>query len=52
VDQAPAPLIPPLSFSGPVTALWPSGPTAAVAVTRDPGTGKYAAYMLTVVCSE
>ena len=32
-------------------ALWPSGATAAVAVARDLATGRYGAYVVTVVCS-
>jgi hypothetical protein len=45
------PLTPPLAFSGPVTALWPSGGGAAVAVSHDLTTGKYEAYLVTVVCA-
>lgn len=51
VNRAAAPVSSPLTFSGPVTALWPSGATAAVAVARDLATGKYGAYVVTVVCS-
>ena len=40
----------PVSFSGPVTALWPFGGNAAIAVERDLTTGRYAAYILTVGC--
>lgn len=50
MNRAPVALGPPLSFAGPVTALWPSGPNSALAVSRDPATGKYAAYVLTMVC--
>jgi hypothetical protein len=50
VNRAPAPLTAPLGFSGPVTALWPSGGTSAIAVARDIGTGKYAAFLVTVAC--
>jgi len=49
-NHAPALLAPPVTFAGPVTALWPSGSGAALAVTRDPATGKYSAYVLTLVC--
>ncbi|HWQ56930.1 MAG TPA: hypothetical protein VN442_24795 [Bryobacteraceae bacterium] len=45
-----APVSPPLEFSGPVTALWPSGATSASAVVRDPSTGRYAAYRLAIGC--
>ena len=50
VDHMPASLGPAVTFPGPVTALWPSGSTAALAVARDAATGKYAAYVLTMVC--
>jgi hypothetical protein len=46
----PVALGPAVTFPGPVTALWPSGATAALAVARDTATGKYAAYVLTMVC--
>jgi len=35
---------------GPAMALWPSGGTSAVAVVRDLRSGKYGAYVVTVVC--
>jgi hypothetical protein len=41
----------PMSFNGPVTALWPASPSSALAVVRDLATGKYAAYVLTLVCT-
>jgi len=41
----------PLEFSGTVTALWPAGKDAAVAVARDASTGTYAAYRLVVTCA-
>ena len=41
----------PLVFPGPVTALWPSGGMAATAVSHDLTTGKYEAYVVTVVCA-
>jgi hypothetical protein len=50
VNRAPAALSPAVGFAGPVTALWPAGGASAVAVARDLGTGKYAAYTLTVAC--
>ena len=40
----------PAIFSGPVTALWTSGGSSALAVSRDLSTGRYAAYILTVAC--
>ncbi len=49
--RAATPLTPPMAFSGPVTALWPSGGGAAVAVSHDLATGKYEAYLVTVVCA-
>jgi hypothetical protein len=50
VNRAAAPLTAPVEFAGPVTALWPSSPTSVLAVARDPLTGRYAAYVITVVC--
>lgn len=47
---AAVPLTSPVTFTGPVTALWPSGASSAVAVARDLSTGKYGAYVLTVSC--
>jgi hypothetical protein len=41
----------PLEFNGPVTALWPAGPAGAVAISRDPNTGQYAAFRLSLTCS-
>ena len=41
----------PVEMPGPVTALWPIEETSAVAVARDPGSGNYAAYRLSVTCS-
>jgi hypothetical protein len=50
VNRAAAPLTSPAEFAGPVTALWPSSATSALAVARDPLTGRYADYVITVVC--
>ena len=50
VNRAAAPLGAPAEFSGPVTALWVSGHASALAVSKNIATGKYAAYLLTVVC--
>ena len=49
-NRAPTPLAPPLTFPGPVTALWPAGPGSALAVARDLSSGKYTAYALTLAC--
>jgi hypothetical protein len=49
-DRAATPASAPTTFSGPVTALWTSGGSSAVAVARDLSTGRYAAYILTVAC--
>ena len=50
VNRTAVPLAPPVTFAGPVTALWPSTPASALAVARDVTTGKYEAYALTLVC--
>ena len=50
VNRAAMPVSSPVTLGGPVTALWPSSATSALAVTRDLGTGKYGAYAVTVVC--
>jgi len=50
VNRTPTAIAPAADFAGPVTALWPSGGNAVLAVTRDLRTGKYAAYMVTLVC--
>ena len=50
-NRAMVPLTPPLDLPGPVTALWSLGGASAVAVVRDLATGRYAAYLITVVCS-
>ena len=49
-DRAAAPLVPPMATTGPVTALWSSGPGAVLAVVHDLTSGKYDAYIVTVVC--
>lgn len=52
-DVGPGGVVPvsaPLEFTGPVTALWPSGASSAAAVVRDPATGRYAAYHLEIRC--
>jgi hypothetical protein len=50
VNRAARPLTALVEFAGPVTALWPASATSALAVERDPLTGRYAAYVITVVC--
>ena len=50
VNRAATPLTAPVEFAGPVTALWHLSATSALAVVRDPLTGRYAAYVITVVC--
>jgi hypothetical protein len=50
VDRAPEPWTEAVDFPGPVVALWPSGGNSATVVVRDSRTGKYAAYVVTVVC--
>lgn len=49
-QHAPEAVTAPAIFSGPVTALWTSGGSSALAVSRDLSTGRYAAYILTVGC--
>lgn len=49
-NQTPSPLTAPLTFGGPVTALWPSGTNSVLAVVHDLSTGKYGAYALTIAC--
>ncbi len=49
--RGPAPAGEPATFSGPVTALWPENqPGQAVAIARNPETGRYAAYSLAIIC--
>jgi hypothetical protein len=50
VNRAPVPLTAPVELPGPVTALWSQNGTSAIAVVSDLATGRYAAYLLTVVC--
>jgi hypothetical protein len=50
-DREPAAVTQPAEFGGSVTALWTeSDGSNATAVSRDPETGKYAAYRLTIAC--
>jgi hypothetical protein len=50
VNRSASPLGAAAELPGPVTALWVSGHDSVLAVSRDLSTGKYAAYLLTVVC--
>lgn len=51
-DGAPRPIGDPVSFPGPVMALWPASERgAAVAVSRDLKSGRYAAFRLSIPCS-
>ncbi len=50
VDGAAVPFTAPVEFPGPVTALWPSGSDAALAVARNESTGRYGIYRLTIAC--
>ena len=50
VDRTPQPLTDAADFPGPVLALWTTGGNAATVIVRDLRTGKFAAYVLTVVC--
>jgi hypothetical protein len=50
VNRAAVPLTPAMEVPGPVTALWSLGGPNAVAVVRDLASGKYVAYLITVVC--
>jgi len=50
VDRTPQPLTEAVDFPGPVLALWTSGGSAVTVVVRDLRTGKYLAYVVTVVC--
>jgi hypothetical protein len=50
VDRAASPATSPLPLPGPVTALWPAAPDAALAVVHDLASGRYEAYLVTLVC--
>ncbi len=41
---------PALEFPGPITALWPYGGEAAVAIVRNSESGKYIAYLVSTAC--
>jgi hypothetical protein len=48
---AATPVTAPMLFPGPVTALWPSGPEAGLAIARDLASGEYIAYVITISCA-
>jgi hypothetical protein len=50
VNRAAVAVTPSLAMPGPVTALWSLGGAEVIAVVRDLATGKYAAYLVKVVC--
>jgi hypothetical protein len=50
VNRAPVLLTAPMELPGPVTALWSSGGTSAVAIVKNLVSGKYTAYVITVAC--
>jgi hypothetical protein len=50
--RTPAPLAEAVDFPGPVLALWTSGGNSATVAVRDLRTGKYSAYVVTVICGK
>jgi hypothetical protein len=50
VNRAAVPVTPSMEMPGPVTALWSLGGAEVIAVVHDLATGKYAAYLVRVVC--
>jgi len=52
VNQTAAATTAALDFPGPLTALWPSGGNSVAAVVHDLRTGKYAAYLVSLVCGK
>jgi hypothetical protein len=50
VNRSAMPLTLPLELPGPVTALWPSGGSSVAAIVHNLATGRYEAYVVTVVC--
>ncbi len=51
-NRVASPVAVPVTFSGPVTALWPMGGGSVLAVERDLTTGRYTAYVLAVGCGD
>ena len=52
MDREPAAVGTATEFSGPLSALWSKDDGSAVAVERNPDTGKYEAYSLAVTCHQ
>jgi hypothetical protein len=52
MDREPAAVGIPAQFNGPLTGLWSKDDGSAVAVERNPDTGKYEAYSLAVACRQ
>jgi hypothetical protein len=50
VNRTAVPLTPAVEVPGPVTALWSVNGISAVAVVHDLSTGRYVAFLVTVVC--
>jgi hypothetical protein len=50
IDRMANPVTPPILFPGPVTALWTASPDSALAVVHNLASGRYEAYLVTVVC--
>jgi hypothetical protein len=50
LNRNPSPLSGAVDLPGPVTALWPSGGTAAIAIVRNLANERYEAYQLSVAC--
>jgi hypothetical protein len=50
VNREPVAVTAPVRLPGRITALWPAGAAAVLAVTRDPDTGEYAAFSIALAC--
>jgi hypothetical protein len=50
INRMPTPITAPVELPGPVTALWSTNGVSAVAVAHDLSTGRYAAFLFTVIC--
>jgi hypothetical protein len=50
-EHAATPVTAPALLPGPVTALWPSGPAAGLAVAHDNVSGDFIAFLATVACA-
>ena len=52
-DREPVEVSPAVEFSGPVSALWPSAEgRTAIAVTKNPKTGRFDAFELAITCGQ